>query len=442
MIKELQKLRNHKGFIKYLANTGWLISEKMLRMVVGVLVGLWVARYLGPENYGILSYSISFVGFFAALAKPGLDGIVVRNIVREPERKDEIIGTSIMLRIIGSLLLILFVSIALKFTDTSPDERVIVLLLSVGHIFMSLEVIDYFFQSQVKGKLSAICNTISLTVLALSNILFIMYSYPLIYFALAIITEQLTKAITYTIFFIKYSKNKLKNNNPIKNLQFKIETAHILLKDSWPLILAGIAIALNMRIDQVMLKEFLGNEEVGIYAAAVKIIEAVIIIPTIISQSIYPSFVNALKNNRDGFIKRISIAYRNLFYISLLLAAICFTLSDFIVSTLLGPDYIESVVILKISCILIVFSGLGAINAVYLKTLNIQRKIMNRHWINVIINLVLNYFFIPIFGVYGAMYSTVIAVLVSTVIYDLFDKELSEMNQAKMTILRLKVENI
>ncbi len=87
--KFLVSLRDHEGFRRYFANTSWLFAEKILRMFVGLFVGIWVARYLGPEKYGLLSYAQSFVGFFTAIATLGLDGIVVRELVKDESRREK-----------------------------------------------------------------------------------------------------------------------------------------------------------------------------------------------------------------------------------------------------------------------------------------------------------------------------------------------------------------
>jgi O-antigen/teichoic acid export membrane protein len=86
--------------MRYFANTSWLFGEKILRMIVGLFVGIWVARYLGPEQFGLLSYAQSFVGLFTAIATLGLDGIVVRELVKDPSRRDELIGTAFWLKFI------------------------------------------------------------------------------------------------------------------------------------------------------------------------------------------------------------------------------------------------------------------------------------------------------------------------------------------------------
>ena len=87
MIKKLQSLKSNQGFMRYFKNTSWLFAEKILRMFVGLFVGIWVARYLGPEQFGLFSYAQSFVGLFTAMATLGLDGIVVRELVKDESRR-------------------------------------------------------------------------------------------------------------------------------------------------------------------------------------------------------------------------------------------------------------------------------------------------------------------------------------------------------------------
>ena len=80
--KRIHQLFENQGFKKYFFNTGWLMADKVLRLFVGLFVGVYVARYLGPEKFGVLNFAMSFVALFGAFAKLGLDGIVVRNAVQ------------------------------------------------------------------------------------------------------------------------------------------------------------------------------------------------------------------------------------------------------------------------------------------------------------------------------------------------------------------------
>ena len=80
-------------FRKYFANTSWLLGERVLRMIISLFVGIYVARYLGPERFGLLSYSVSFVWLFSSLASFGLNNILVRELVQSPEQRNNLLGT-------------------------------------------------------------------------------------------------------------------------------------------------------------------------------------------------------------------------------------------------------------------------------------------------------------------------------------------------------------
>lgn len=147
------RLEGRVALQKILANTGWLFIDKIIRMGVGLLVGIWVARYLGPEQFGLYNYALSFVALFSALATLGLDGIVVRDIVRDPSCKDETLGTAFVLKLIGGGLTFLFVVGANSLLR--PHDRLtqwLVGIIALGTIFQAFDTIDFWFQSQVKSK--------------------------------------------------------------------------------------------------------------------------------------------------------------------------------------------------------------------------------------------------------------------------------------------------
>ena len=93
------------GFRKYFANTSWLLGERILRMAISLFVGIYVARYLGPERFGLLSYALSFVWLFSSLASFGLDDILVRELVQRPEQRNNLLGTVFWLKVCGTAVM-------------------------------------------------------------------------------------------------------------------------------------------------------------------------------------------------------------------------------------------------------------------------------------------------------------------------------------------------
>jgi len=152
MISKIKSIRNHQGFIKYFKNTSWLFGEKILRMVVGLFVGIWVARYLGPEQFGLFSYTQSFVGLFTAIATLGLDGIVVRELVRDESRRDELIETAFWLKFIGAFGVLIVLAIAVNFTSNDTYTNTLIFIIASATIFQSFNVVNMYFQSKVMGK--------------------------------------------------------------------------------------------------------------------------------------------------------------------------------------------------------------------------------------------------------------------------------------------------
>ena len=156
MIDKIISLKNHQGFMKYFKNTSWLFFEKILRMFVGLFVGIWVARYLGPERFGLFLYAQSFVGLFTAIATLGLDSIVVRELVKDETKAIEIIGTAFYLKLMGTILTLLILAVATYFTSNDRYTNLLVFIIASATIFQSFNVVDMYFQSKVLSKLDNI----------------------------------------------------------------------------------------------------------------------------------------------------------------------------------------------------------------------------------------------------------------------------------------------
>jgi O-antigen/teichoic acid export membrane protein len=383
---KIQYLLSHSGFRKYFFNTGWLMLDKVLRMFLGLFVGAWVARYLGPSDYGILSFSMSFVGLFGAFSKLGLDGIIVRNIVREPHERDEILGTSFVLKLSGAIVLLLTVFGALQLTSTNDYEKVIVMIIAFGQLFMSFEVIDIYFQSQVQAKFSGITGTFGLLVASVTRIIFILLGLPLIWFAAIVLIEQLTRAAFFLYFYTKTTKPQC-TNKQFFLWNFNKKSAIKLLMASWPLILSGIVIAIYLKIDQIIIKELMGNEAVGQYAAAVRLSEIWYFIPIVICTSLFPAILNAKKQNEELYYARFQKLYDLMFWLAFIIALPTTFLSNWIVELLYGSEYSQAGVVLMIHIWTGLFVFLGSPTSKWFVSENLQIYSLYRSIIGVIINI-------------------------------------------------------
>lgn len=415
MIRKLSQVLKEEGARRYLKNTGWLVGEKLLRLTLGLFVSVWVARYLGPENFGVFSYIQSFVGLFIVVATLGLDGVVVRELVKTPNKVKELVGTAFFMRIIGFVLLMAILLIAINFTSNSHDENIYIIIFACSALFQSFNVIDFYFQSKVHSKYVVYANIISLVTSSLAKIILILFKAPLFAFVLVFVLDSFLLAINLIIQYYRNGSNLL---NWVYN---KID-AKKLISDSWPLILSGIVIAVYMKIDQVMIKEMLGSKDVGQYAAAVKLSEAWYFIPMVICNSLFPAIVNAKATNFNLYERRMRNLYGFLVWGSISVAVLTTILGDWGVQLLYGNSYSGTASVLKIHIWAGIFVGLGVASSKWYITENLQKYSFYRTLLGAVVNVTLNLILIPRYGIVGAAYATLIAQFCASYFFNLFTK--------------------
>ena len=422
---KIKNLQQHSGFMKYFKNTSWLFAEKILRMVVGLFVGVWVARYLGPDKFGLFSYTQSFVGLFTAIATLGLDGIVVRELVKHPQKENELLGTAFYLKLMGAVLTLVILYIAIHFTSNDHYTNVLIFIIASATIFQSFNVIDMYFQSKVMSKYVVFANITSLFISSLVKITLILLNAPLIAFAWVVLFDSFVLACGFIYFFLKQSALTAGNTFrcKIQNLKFSKLTAVSLLRDSWPLILSGIAISLYMKIDQVMIKEMLNSEAVGYYAVAVKFSEIWLFITVSITSSLFPAIVNAKKVSEKLYVERIKKLYRLLVFISLTISVFIAIFAKYIVLYTYGEQYMASVPLLQMYVWSIVFVFLNNGSWQWYIAENLQHLATIRLFIGAIVNIVLNIWWINLYGLEGAVYATLVSYAVATYFGNLFSSK-------------------
>lgn len=412
MIDKIISLKHHQGFMKYFKNTSWLFFEKMLRMFVGLFVGIWVTRYLGPERFGLFSYAQSLVGLFAAIATLGLDGIVVRELVKDESRANDLIGTAFYLKLIGAILTLLVLVIATQFTSNDRYTNSLVFIIASATIFQSFNVVDMYFQSKVLSKYVVFSNIISLFISSIVKITLILINAPLVVFAWAILFDSIVLALGFIYFFLKYSISE------IKKIKFNKTIAISLLKDSWPLILSGVVISIYMKIDQVMIQDMLGSEAVGQYAAATRLSEIWYFIPTILVSSLFPAIVNARKQSEELYYSRLQKLFDLVVWIAIVIALPMTFLSDMIVDILYGKQYSQAASVLMIHIWASIFVFLGVISGNWYINENLQLLAFLRAFYGMISNIFLNLLLITKYGIQGAAIATLISYMIVDFICD------------------------
>lgn len=402
------RLEGRHGFQAIISNSGWLLADKALRMGVGLFVGVWLARYLGPEQYGLWNFAVVFAALFGVFAELGLDGIVIRELVKRPESRNVILGSAFVIKQIGGSIALLLAISAIIFTH--GDEKLTLWLVGIsaaGYLVQSINVIDYYFQSKVQSKYTVISANAAFVLMALAKIYLLLISAPLIAFAWAGLCEVVLTAL---FLLIAYRANHLK----MREWQYDRYEMVKLLKESWPLILAGLAVILYMRIDVVMLQEMVGDREVGIYAVATRISEIWYFIPSIIVASVSPAIIKAHSADPEKYISRLKQLYFVMAWMAIGIALPLSLLSDAMVSLLFGSDFAEAAPVLAIHLWASIAVFLGVASSQYLLVENLQKISFYRTLIGLIVNVMLNLMLIPGMGAKGAAIATVASYFVAT----------------------------
>jgi len=415
MIKQFIKLFKHEGFMRYFKNVSWLFFEKIVRIFEGLFVGIWVARYLGPEQFGLFNYANSVIYIFMVIAALGLDNITVRELVRDESRRNVLMGSVFVLKLIGAICILPLLGLALRFMHNDWYLNFLVFIMAGGVVLKSFNVIDCYFQSRVLSKYSAWANTITLAISGMLKILFILMRAPLISFVVLVVVDAMVLALGFVYFYRKISRDK------IRSWRFEWQTAKKILNDGWPVVLSGAAMSVYMRVDQIMIKEMINAEAVGQYAAAVRLSEGWYFIPMAIVASVFPAILNAKKMGKDIYYARLQKLYNLMAYLGMAIGVPVIFLSDWLINFLYGSEYAQAGGVLVIHVWAGLFYSFGLVTWKWFFAENYQLLGSLRSVYGMVFNILLNLIVIPTHGLRGAAFATLLAHFLAFFVLDFFD---------------------
>ena len=405
-----------EAFQKYFKNTGWLMLGKILSLIVGI----FIAKFLGPHDFGDLSFAVAFTAIIAAVGTLGLDSFIIREILHQPAKRDEVMGTAFWMRIGVSIFLVPASVLIYLFFRSLADQQgaeltLVITFCASALFFKAFNIIDSYFQSQVRSKFVVQVQNICLIISSLIKISFVLLKLPLVYFAFALVLDGLMLAIGLVIIYHR-------ENLQIKAWVFNTSRAKSLLNQSWPLILSAVMVTLYMQIDILMLKYFAGSTEAGIYSAAARISEAWYFIPVAIVTSVFPAIIHARKTDIARYQKRLQNLYDLLVAISLPVALIVSLGADTFIRLVYGEQFDGAGVMLSIHIWSGIFVFLGSASGQYLLAEGFTMISFYRTAIGAIANILLNLWLIPMYGGLGASAATLIAYFIATFSILLYSK--------------------
>lgn len=408
------KIPSIKGFDqaaleKYVKNTGWLMLARVGSMAIKVVVGIAVTNYLGKDQNGILNYPVAFVTFFTAAAALGVDGFITRELLRNPEKKNELLGTGFAIKFMGGLIVLPLIYTTYVIANSyNRIDTPLVFIMTVGFtgLIQSFNIIDSFFQSRTQGKYIMRVQIAGNVLSAAIKLALIIIGAGLKWFIFALLLDAALLAAGYLFIYQN-------NGESVFRWTFKSDIAKFLLKNSWPLAFSAILVSIYMNIDKLMIEYYKGTGELGIYANAVQFAEAWYFIPVAVAASVFPAIMNARRDNLQRYEKRMQNLYDLMVWISMVLA-IFITFTAPYLFRIFKPEFYSGAHVLSIHIWAGIFVFLGTASAQFLIAEGYTKLSMLRTAMGALINIILNVFWIPKYGITGAAMATLVAYACST----------------------------
>ncbi|WP_222535489.1 flippase [Pedobacter polysacchareus] len=390
---------------KYAKNAGWLMIARVGSMGIKIVASIAVGNYLGPEVFGVYNYPLAFITFFIAAAALGLDGFVTRELLRFPEKKNELLGTAFTLKLIGGIAVLPLIYLAYHFAvDMTTVDAPLSYIMVVGFtgIVQAFNIIDSYFQSRAQGKFIMAVQVMGNLLSAGFKLLLIVLGMSLNWFIAALLFDVIALALGYVYIYQK-------EGGSIFEWKFESPLARFLLKHSWPMAFSAILISIYMKIDTLMIQGYLGSAQQGIYATVAQFSEAWYFIPVAIVTAVFPAIMNAKRDDPERYQRRMQNMYDLMVWISLSIALFMTFASPLIYRILYTPDYWPAAHVLSVHIWAGVFTFLGTASGQFLIAEGYTKLSMLRTGAGAIINIVLNILWIPEYGIMGAAVATLIA---------------------------------
>lgn len=401
---------------KNIKNSFWIISEQIFQMLVSLVVGVLSARYLGPQNYGTLNYTASFVTFVNAIATLGMEGVVIKKIIDRPDKEGEFLGGCIALRLMSSLVSIISIEIAIGLLNPGDSLKLwLGLIQGVQLFWRSFLILDSWFQRHLKSKYVSIGKMLASLIVAGYRIFLLVTNKSIIWFAFAATISEMVIAIT-GMFFYRTERNQ--------KIRINLSCGFDVLKESYHFILSGLMVAIYSQMDKIMIGSMLGDLEVGYYTTASAISSMWVFIPTAIINSFRPMILELKsKKNEELYLHRLKQLYAALIWMCIAFSLFVMLFGKLLIWLLYGKAYLAASSALRICVWYELFAVIGSARGIWVLAEEKNKYVKYYLGIGAVVNLILNSLWIPSFGINGAAFATLITQITTSLIAPLLFRE-------------------
>ncbi|MEP1305343.1 MAG: flippase [Balneola sp.] len=373
----------------------WHFIYRIARLGLAFFITAWMARYLGPERYGIYIYSIALAELVMLFWSQGLKEVVIQQIKERGLEKSEVSIASFQLMVIGNTLLYGVLAAIVFLFNFDELIKILALICGIGIWFRCFESFELWFHSSLKIRVTVIVQFISQLIYMISNVFLIIYSADIFWFSVTYTGQLIFSGIGFLIVFPK--RKNLKLFKTFKSLQLD------LLRVGGVMMLAKLSYLTSFLIDRFLIENYLGVEALGIYVASMKLTITWIFISTAISYSFIPILTES-KTEYEFSLALIKM-FRYICYISIFITVLIYILSDYVVITVFGSGYADSSTVLKILIFSLPFVFVNEGIKSWLVVAKKTKFFMYSMLLTTLLSVILNVYFLPYFGIEGAAIS-------------------------------------
>ena len=379
---------------RVIKNASWIIGCKIIRAGLTFLIGMFTARYLGPSNYGLISYASSVVAFFSPIMQLGLTATLVREFIATPEREAKLLGTSLVLNMVSALACVVGVVTFCRIANPGETQTIVVCCLySLTLVFQASEMTQYWFQAKLMSKYPSLASLAAYVVGSIYKVYLLATAKNIYWFAVTHVIEAFLISVLLMIAYYRMGGKKL---------GFSFKLSKEILGRSKFYIISGMMMVIYQQTDRIMLKMMLDEAATGYYAAAITCIGISGFVFSAILDSARPSILESRQKSQEAFEKQMMILFVVITVVSLAQSVSMSVLARPLVWIVYGEAYLNAVPVLQIAVWYVTFGYYGSVRNIWILAEEKQRYLWIIDLSGAACNVLLNWILIPRMGACGA----------------------------------------
>ncbi len=384
---------------RVIKNTFWIVGCRIMQSVIALVINMISARYLGPSNFGLLSYASSVVAFAVPLAQLGLRNVMVEEIVSHPEREGKTVGTSIVMSVIASFFCLLgCIAFVLVANSGEQDTLIVCGLYGISLIFQMTEMIQYWYQAKLLSKYMSVVSLIAYVVVAIYKVILLVMGKSVYWFAISYAFDYFLISAALIVIYNKIGNQKLSVSFALGKQLFARSRYYIV---------SSMMVTVFAQTDKIMIKMMLGNAENGYYSTAMACAGITGFVFLAIIDSFRPVIFESKKVSYEKFEKNIAALYAIVLYIGLVQSVFLTLFAGPVVRIMYGEEYLAAIPLLQIITWYAGFSYMGNVRNIWMLAEEKQKYLWIINLSGAVLNVAVNFMLIPVMGAAGAAVASV-----------------------------------